>query len=295
MSASPLIFAYPDNEILASRLADAGGQLEQLEVRSFPDGESHVCVLEQVEGRRVTLVCSLAQPDSLFLRLAMIAHTLRDLGASHLTLVAPYLSYMRQDERFHPGEGITSRYFARQLSALFDELITVDPHLHRVASLGDIYTLSAHCVSAAPALASWVSEHIERPVIVGPDSESEQWVEALARRLDAPSVVFEKVRRGDRDVHVHTHPMDAYKNHHPVILDDIISTGQTLARTVSPLVEMGFAAPTCLGVHAVFSDDAKALLESAGAGAVITTNTITHESNGVDVFGEIVQTWRSLQ
>ncbi|MEC9397821.1 MAG: ribose-phosphate diphosphokinase [Myxococcota bacterium] len=288
----PIILTYPGNERLANRLVEAGGERVEVRLRSFPDGESYVQIMGDVQRRRVTIVCSMAQPDAIFLKLAMLASAARDLGAEHLTLVAPYLSYMRQDERFHEGEGVTSVYFARLLSGLFDALITVDPHLHRWSDLGQIYDIDTHHVSAAPALARWVQSNIEEPMIIGPDSESEQWVDALADALDAPRAIFEKVRHGDRDVEVQVEDITEHIDRQIVILDDIISTGQTLARTVNPLLEMGFAPPICLGIHAVFSDDVELVLERVGASALITTNTISHSSNAIDVDNEIVEAWQ---
>ena len=295
----PIIFAYPGNEPLARKLTEVGepgemGELGELRLRSFPDGESYVQIMGDVQGRDVTVVCSLAQPDVIFLRLAMLASTIRDLGAGKITLVAPYLSYMRQDERFHAGEGVTSVYFAQMLSSLFDALITVDPHLHRWSNLGQLYAIETRHVSAAPALARWVEANVEDPMIIGPDSESEQWVDALADALGAPRAIFEKVRRGDRDVEVQVEDISEHIDRQLVILDDIISTGQTLARTVKPLLEMGFAPPVCLGIHAVFSDDVDVVIERVGADRLITTNTIAHSSNAIDVHGELVAAWLEL-
>ena len=292
MSESPIIVSYPGNEALAEALAlRARVEPAPLELRAFPDGESHVRLGGPIEGREVTVVCTLHQPDALFLRLAMIASTARDLGASRLVLVAPYLSYMRQDERFRPGDGVTSRYFARLLSGIFEELITVDPHLHRWSSLDEIYTLQARRVSAAPAIAGWVREHVEAPVIVGPDAESAQWVEALAAQLEVPSVVLEKVRHGDRDVSIDAAGLEAHEGCAPVVLDDIVSTGRTMAETVALLAERGFEAPRCVAVHAVFADEAGELLREAGARELVTCDTIPHPSNAISVHSLIAEAW----
>lgn len=292
MSEREVILAYPGNEALARQLAE-GHEYGVLELRSFPDGECYIRVESELEGRDVTLVCTLHRPDRVFLQLAMLAHTVRDLGARRICLVTPYLSYMRQDERFHRGEAITSSYLARMLSEMVDELITVDPHLHRWASLSEIYTIPTTHVSAAPSIARWVSERVEQPLIVGPDSESEQWVEALASQLGAPYVVLEKVRRGDRDVEVASQEMGAYRGLTPVLLDDIVSTGQTMVSAIKVLSAHGLEAPLCVGIHAVFSDDAVRHVRDAGGGELVTCNTIAHATNAIDVNDEIVACWRS--
>ena len=109
---------------------------------------------------------------------------------------------MRQDRRFKPGEAITSRQTAELLSNAFDWLVTVDPHLHRYGSLSEIYRIPTHVVHATPLISKWIREHVANPLIIGPDSESEQWVSAVANDAGSPYSVLEKVRRGDRDVEI---------------------------------------------------------------------------------------------
>ena len=112
--------------------------------------------------RRIALVCTLDRPDAKMLPLLFAAAAARELGASQVGLVAPYLAYMRQDRRFKPGEAVTSREFARLLSGAFDWLVTVDPHLHRYASLAEIYRIPTRVVHAAPLISQWIRTRIER-------------------------------------------------------------------------------------------------------------------------------------
>jgi ribose-phosphate pyrophosphokinase len=198
-----LILPVPGNESFARHLAEAGGwELGAIETRRFPDGESYVRILSDVADRPVDLVCTLARPDDGFLRLAFAADAARALGASEVTLIAPYLSYMRQDRRFQPGEAVTSKTFARFLSSTFDRIVTVDPHLHRYPALSALYTIPADTLHAAPLLADWIAAEVDQPLIIGPDEESEQWVSAIARRIAAPYAVLRKIRHGDRNVDV---------------------------------------------------------------------------------------------
>src|SRR5690606_29397042 len=196
-----LLFTLGDHPALQpALLAAAGAEAGHCEVRHFPDGESYVRVLSECAGRRTAILCTLHRPDELFLPLLFLAGTLRELGARSVGLVAPYLAYMRQDKRFLDGEAITSRQFAGQLSSAFDWLVTVDPHLHRYAGLDDIYSIPSRVVHAAPLLAQWIRAHLANPLLIGPDSESEQWVSAVAAAAKAPYQILEKIRRGDRDV-----------------------------------------------------------------------------------------------
>ena len=99
-----LILPMPGNERFAERLAKEGGfELGRLETRRFPDGERYVRIISDVAGRPVDIVCTLARPDPEFLTLVFAADAARDLGATEVNLVAPYLAYMRQDRRFKSG------------------------------------------------------------------------------------------------------------------------------------------------------------------------------------------------
>jgi ribose-phosphate pyrophosphokinase len=281
---TPLIFALPGNEALAEGLASAlAAEVGQAEFRRFPDGESYVRLLSDVEGRSVVLVDTLAEPDDKALPLLFTAALAKDLGASRVGLVAPYLAYMRQDRRFHPGEAVTSTYFGRLVSRWVDWLVTVDPHLHRRASLDEIYAVPSRIVHAAPVISDWIVENIERPVLVGPDRESEQWVSTVAGHAAAPYIVLTKSRHGDRDVEIAVPDVETWRDYTPVLVDDIISTAQTMIVTVRGLEKAGMPAPVCIGVHAVFAGSALGDLRAAGVARIVTCNTIPHETNAIDL------------
>ena len=279
-----LILPLPGNETQARALADSsGGELGSATVRRFPDGETYVRLETAVENRDVALVSSLHRPDDKLLPVIFVAETARELGAGRIGLVAPYLAYLRQDRRFQPGEAVTSRYFASLLSESFDWLVTIDPHLHRLPSLGAVYSIPSRVLHAAPYVSAWIKEHVPQAVLVGPDAESAQWVEAVAHAAVAPFVVLEKVRRGDRDVTVSVPQVDRWREQTPVLVDDIISTGRTMIETVGHLNRAGLRPPVCIGVHAVFADRAYQDLLAAGAASVVTCNTIPHPSNHIDL------------
>jgi ribose-phosphate pyrophosphokinase len=281
---SAAICAFPGNADFAERArAQLGLATIRLEWRKFPDGESYLLYDEPVAGRDLALVCTLNDPDSKALALLFAARAAKELGAARVGLVAPYLGYMRQDRRFHEGEAVTSAHFAGLVSAEFDWLVTVDPHLHRRASLGEIYSIPAAAVSASPALAAWIAANVSKPLIVGPDAESEQWAAEVAAACAAPYVVMSKRRLGDRKVEIEAPPLARWSDRTPVVLDDIVSSARTMALAVKRIAEQGLAPPVCIGVHGIFSGDALAALREAGAARVVTTNTIEHPSNAIDV------------
>lgn len=279
-----LMLALPGNAPFAAALAaQLCAEPGTLTVHSFPDQETYLRIDTPVTGREVILVCTLDRPDEKFLPLAYTAATAKQLGATRVGLIAPYLGYMRQDKRFKDGEAITSEIFAGLLSRAVDWIVTIDPHLHRHHALNEIYSIPAHVVHAAPLLAAWIKTHITAPLLIGPDSESAQWVAAVASAADAPYVVLEKTRHGDRDVRISIPQVASWRAHTPVLVDDIISTGRTMIETIVHLKRAGLPAPICVGVHAVMAGSAYADLIAAGAAQVVTCNTIAHASNRIDV------------
>lgn len=284
------VLPAPGAERSASELAvHLSANLAVVESRRFPDGESYLRLHADVVQREVIVVASLRDPDPQALGLWFLAQTARDLGATRVGLVAPYLPYMRQDKRFQPGEAVTSTTFARFISQAFDWLVTVDPHLHRRSSLADIYPVPAEAVASAPAIARWVSANVASPIIVGPDSESEQWASDVATRVGCPFIVLSKKRLGDRSVEISVPDARAHAGRTPVLIDDIISSARTMAVAVRQVRSVFGHAPLCIGVHAVFAPDALRELEESGAGRVVTCNTLPHESNAVDVLGDVAQ------
>jgi ribose-phosphate pyrophosphokinase len=278
-----LFFSLPGNEAMAEKLGAAlSGELGKLETRRFPDEETYLRFATDPAGRSVVLVCSLNRPDPKFLRLAFAASAAKELGAARVGLVAPYLAYMRQDKQFHPGEAVSSVHFARLVSVGLDWLVTVDPHLHRHKSLDEIFPIPARVGHAAPLLAGWITSHVQRPLVIGPDSESQQWVSAVAELSDAPYRVLRKERRGDREVAITVPDLGEVADRVPVLVDDIISSGRTMIETVRHLREQGLPPAVCLAVHAVFSEETLGKLKEIAA-TVVTTNSIPHSSNGIDL------------
>lgn len=282
------VCALPGNEPFAARLRERlGAAAHGLDWRRFPDGESYVRFSEPCAGRDVVLVCTLNDPDPKVMTLLFAARAARDLGAASVGLVAPYLAYMRQDRRFRDGEAITSKHFASLISSSFDWLVTVDPHLHRRSSLAEIYAIPARAASAAGALAAWIRENVERPLVIGPDAESEQWAAEVAAGAGAPCAVLSKTRRGDREVEIAVPPLERWKGLRPVLIDDIISSARTMAVAAREIDRRGMPAPICLGVHGVFAVGALEALRAAGVSRVVTTNTIQHETSAIDISGAV--------
>lgn len=283
---SPLtILPMPGNELMGASLQ---GRLKcnlgRVETRRFPDAETYLKIEHDLTDRDAVLVCTLDRPDAKFLPLVFAADAARQLGASRVGLVAPYLSYMRQDRQFQPGEAVTSQSFARLLSESFSWLVTIDPHLHRYTSLADIYSIPALSMHAASQLAEWIGKNVENPVLIGPDAESAQWVGDTAERIGAPFTLLEKSRTGDQDVSVQLRDPPAIADHTPVLVDDILSTGETMLAAIQAIRRFSTRMPVCVAVHGIFAGEGEEALARAGV-RIVTCNTVVHPTNSVDVSG----------
>ena len=292
---STICFSFPQDASLGGKLAAAISAEHQLvDIHEFPDGETLVKLRGDCARRRVILVCGGRRPNASALPEFFAAHTARAMGASSVGLVSPYLAYMRQDKQFHDGEAVSAVAYGRFLSSAFDWLVTVDPHLHRMKTLDIVFSVPASCVSSMPVVADWIRANVSNPVLVGPDHESTQWAEAVARRLECPWTVLEKTRAGDRDVTVRLSDPDVLRGRAPVIVDDIVSSGRTLIETIHALRGLGAAPVTCAVVHALFAADVESGIREAGAARLVSTNTVAHVTNDIDVVPLIAEPVRVL-
>lgn len=279
-----IVFSFPEYDQLAKKIClSLNLPHGDATIRHFPDAESYVKLDSSVEGQEVILVCGLDNPDTKAMALMFFVETARELGAARVGLVTPYLSYMRQDQRFKEGEAVTSRIFADFVSHYYDWMVTIDPHLHRYKELEDIYAIPCDVIHACPAIAEWIQSNVKNPLLVGPDEESAQWVEKVAAKAEAPFTILEKTRKGDRDVEVTVPQVEKYQDHTPVLVDDIISTGRTMLETIKHLEASGLPPPVCIGIHAVFADDSYELLKGAPIDRLVTCNSIPHPSNAIDL------------
>ena len=269
---------------------ELGTACEPVAVHRFPDGES----LVRVNGKAGTAILyrSLDDPNAKIVELLLAASALRDGGARRVVLVTPYLAYMRQDVAFHPGEAVSQKVIGHLIAGHFDGLVTFDAHLHRIARLGEaVPGIAAINLSAAPVL-SLAIEPAERPVLVGPDSESRQWVEAIASPHGLDVLVGEKHRQGDRDVEIAIPGIEGVAGRTAILVDDVISSGMTMIAAARLLREAGAAKVEALATHCLAGPDDLAAIRSAGVARIRSAQTVRNETACLPVAGLLAQAIR---
>ncbi len=277
-----MLLCFDDEQDLATRLArELGRPMGVITRHRFPDGETRVVLPRPLPSDIIVLRGMQHQPNDRLVELLIAAPAARGWGVRHLMLVAPYLAYMRQDMEFTPGEAVSQRHIAALLSTFFDRVVTVDPHLHRIASLDEVMPRGRGvALSAAALLGRFVAVQVPGAVLVGPDEESGQWVAEAARAGKLEHAVGRKVRFGDTQVQLAFPELDVH-GRSVVLLDDMASTGRTLIGAAREALERGAASVDVAVTHALFNGDALPALRAAGVRHIWSSNAVPHETNAV--------------
>jgi ribose-phosphate pyrophosphokinase len=256
----------------------------ELFVEKFPDNELHIKFeAHLVKNKRVVLVQSFYEDiDSCLIEVMFAAKTAKDLGASSVTLMAPYFPYMRQDKMFVYGEVVSIHVLGEILSDIIDDIYILDPHLHREKTLGHIFSVPAHKLTANPMIAEYIKDNIKNALIVGPDWESYKWARKTAEIIGCESTILLKKRHSARNVDVAFQEDVNVKGKNIVLVDDMISTGNTLIKTIKALKKLGVTKVTCIAVHGIFVEKALERLKATGA-KVVTSNSLPNKAAKIDV------------
>jgi ribose-phosphate pyrophosphokinase len=282
---------------LAKKIAEkAKVRYAELEVERFPDNELHIKYKAHlVKNRKVYLVQSFYDDiDSCLIEIMFAARTAKDLGASSVALMAPYFPYMRQDKMFKYGEVVSVHVLGEILSKIIDEVYILDPHLHREKNLGHIFPgIDTHRLTANPLIAKYIKD-IKKPLIVGPDWESYKWAKRTAEIIKCESTILLKERHSARKVDVRFQEDVNVKGKTIVLVDDMISTGNTLIKTIRKLKKLGVKKVTCIAVHGIFVENALAKLKKTGA-KVITSNSIPNKVAEIDISGLFAEKLKKIK
>lgn len=283
MYGDTLLLGFPDYQLQAKNIARIlNAEYAEVKIHHFPDGESKIQLPSEIPDR-IILCRSLNNPNEKLLELYFIVKAIRQKGCDHVSLIAPYLCYMRQDKAFNPGEIVSQRMSGKFISSLVDELITVDPHLHRIDRLEQVIkTKRAVTLSAAALIGNHIALQVSDPLIIGPDEESGQWAQKIAESQGFSYMVAEKTRHGDHQVDVILPDSDV-ENRNVVLIDDVASTGKTLLNAAIQLKEHGVNNIYCAVTHALFVENAYEDLLSLGVKEIWSTDSVSHPSNCISL------------
>lgn len=293
---SVLLLCSPDEHAAAQRLAEQTGlALAVYQQHRFPDQELKLTLpFTDRLPQQLVLYRSLDNPNDKLVELLLIARHARALGIKKIWLVAPYLAYMRQDIAFNAGEIVSQKIIGQFLAELFDGVITVDPHLHRITQLKEaIVSGAAIALSGAPRLAELIAKECRQPLLMGPDAESEQWVALAGAQIGCEYAVCTKLRHGDKQVQIKL-PDISVSGKNVVLMDDVASSGHTLAEACKLLLSAGAATVDVAVTHALFAGEALVLIKQAGINRVWSTDCIAHPSNAISMAPVLAQALRPL-
>jgi ribose-phosphate pyrophosphokinase len=298
-----LILGFEDYLSQAEKLALClSVPIKKVSLHQFPDGETKITLPEKLP-QKIIICRSLNQPNEKLIELIITASAARDQGVRHITLVAPYLCYMRQDKAFNAGEAISQKIIGKLLSEYFDSVITIDPHLHRINNLNEaIPNEAAITLHASHAISHFLQGKFKQPVIIGPDEESEQWVKAIAAPHQWQYTIATKQRYSDREVDVSFSEDGVDKNikldlaeQDIIIVDDIASTGKTLEQAVIQIKQQNPKSISIIVTHAFFVDSAIEQLNSLGVNNIWSSDSIPHPTNAFSIIDTIATQLKSSE
>jgi ribose-phosphate pyrophosphokinase len=251
-----------------------GTHLAACVLERFPDGELHVEIRESVRGQRVYILQPTSPPveEHLF-EILLLADACRRAGADHLTAIMPYFGYARQDRRAVGRDAIAARVAADVLAAChIDDVVVVDLHSRAAEAF---FSLPAQHLSGVPLLADAVrTSTVEQAVLVAPDLGAVKLAERYSHILNLPVATIHKVRLSGREVKVHQLVGDV-RDRLPIIVDDMLSTGGTVAAAVRALLAAGCKPDIAVVVtHGLFAHPAEEALRNLPIARVVTTDSV---------------------
>jgi ribose-phosphate pyrophosphokinase len=262
------------NMVLAERIAETlDVPLTDPRLRHFPDGEINVKIEDSMRGHDVFVIQPTSPPvNDHYMELFIILDALRRASAGRVTAVIPYFGYARKERKTQPREPISAKLMANFITlAGADRLLLFDLHAEAIEGFFDVPTdhLSPHRI---------FSEYLktldlQRITIVAPDAGGGRRAEAVANDLGAPIAFGYKRRPDEQSVEVIAISGDV-KGRDCVVVEDIITTGGTVAKLAGALMAQGANRVLIAATHAVLTGDAMEKLRQADVQEVIVTDTI---------------------
>ena len=286
MNNKNYIFTSLNNsEKLAKSLAKKfRGSFSKTTIDTFPDGDLYLKFNCDLKKKVLVIVDTfIPNSDKILFDIIFACKTAKDLGVKKIILVAPYLSYMRQDKRFNSGEAITSKIMAELLNTCIDEIITIEPHIHRYNELEDIFKCKCQNLNLNHLIAQFIKKNFKNFLIIGPDWESFAWSDEISKELGVKDTILNKSRKNSRNVEVEMKDNLNVKGKNIIIVDDIISTGNTIIKAKIKAKKLGAKKIYAIGIHGLFVENGFSKMSKAKFDGIFTAETILHKSNKIKI------------
>ncbi len=253
------------------------GKLVNTISKRFPDGELYVRILDNISGKDVIIVQT-TYPDQNIIELFLLQNAAEEADAKTITVVIPYYGYARQDTKFQDGEAISAKALANLISLSADKVITVDPHKDHILNF---FSTSAYSCSAVTEIAKYLLEK-QIDMVLAPDKGAVDRAKKASEIINCEFDYMEKTRIDGTTVEIKPKNLDA-KNKNVAIIDDIISTGGTMALSIKELKKQGAKKIFVACTHGLFAGDAVKKLSTAGCEEIISTDTIMSDFSKVKI------------
>ncbi|MFL6208729.1 MAG: ribose-phosphate diphosphokinase [Pyrinomonadaceae bacterium] len=275
MADALTIFTGTANPDLAESIARAlGVRLGACRVERFPDGETLVTLDEPVRGREVFIVQPTAPPvNDHLVELLAFADACRRASAARTTAIVPYFGYARSDKRDRQRVPVAASMVADLLQAVgIRHVVTVDVH---TPQLEGFFRVPVDSLTAVPALVEAVCARLPAgAVVVAPDAGRVRMATEFAQRLKTSVVVLHKQRESGTKTKV-LHLVGDVRARACLIIDDMISTGGTMAKSIEALLKAGARSEiTIAATHGLLLEGARKHLSHESVRAVFVTDTV---------------------
>lgn len=275
-----LILGGSNSSELAGRIShELGAEIAEAEIKKFPDGEIYVRIVSDIKDKECAVVQSTPDNDSL-VELLLSLDLLRDLGASKVHAIVPYLGYSRQDKRFQGGESLSAKTVLKIIDSLSDSILSVNCHFLDAGGEFDFHGIKIKNIDAFPEIANYFKSKVGNPFLIAPDEGSLKLVENCARAIGCKFDSLEKERISGEEVKTEAKEMDV-EGKDVIILDDTISTGNTIINAAELVKKQGAKSISVGCVHGIFSKGLKKL--KAATDELVCTDTVQSEASRVSV------------
>jgi len=270
-----LIVSGPASPTLARRVADMmNASVMQLEHKVFPDGETYIRFPESLDGEPVAVIQSCYPPQARNLvDLLFALDTAREMGAKEVAAVVPYFAYARQDDRYRSGEAVSAKTSASLIEAVgVSHFLTIDVPSNKALQFFKIHAENLTCMNVMGTYLK--SRGLRRPYVLAPDDGAIPLAETVSDALQTEYAWFEKLRDKVTGA-VSTSGKDVdLKGRDAVIVDDVISTGKTIANTAQIAKKQGAEKVIAACAHLLLTGNAEETLKAAGVEETIGTDSI---------------------